>query len=108
MPAYLVILAQLSDRERFAAYAETVPGLVQAHGGRYLLTAGGGRELEGLWGGGDMSVVISEWPSAGHARRFWQSPEYDRARKLREGTGRFQVVLIESPQSISQIEGESP
>jgi uncharacterized protein (DUF1330 family) len=40
--------------------------------------------------------VISEWPDRAAALRFWQSPEYAEARKLREGTGSFQVVLVDA------------
>jgi uncharacterized protein (DUF1330 family) len=93
---YMIVIADLSDRARFLAeYARVVPPLVESFGGRYLLHGGGGEFLEGGWCD-RASALVSEWPSKDAALRFWNSPEYAEAKKLREGTGRFQVLLIES------------
>ena len=55
MRCYMIVLADLTDRERFlAGYARVVPDLVAQFGGRYVLRGAG-------------------------------------------GTGRFQVLLIDSP-----------
>lgn len=95
--AYMIVVARLTDRERFlAGYAKTVPPLIEQFGGRYLVQAPGAVALEGDWGDG-ASVVLSEWPSKEHAQRFWNSPEYEAAKALREGTGDFQVILVEAP-----------
>ena len=42
-------------------------------------------------------MVISEWPDKAAAKAFWDSPEYQEAKKLREGIADVQVLLIESP-----------
>lgn len=39
------------------------------------------------------TVVISGWESTEAARRFWKSPEHTQAELLREGPGRFNVLL---------------
>jgi uncharacterized protein (DUF1330 family) len=69
---------------------------VERFGGRYVLMGSAAEVLEGAWtdGGG---AVISEWPDRAAALSFWHSPEYAAAKRLREGTGQFQVVLIDSP-----------
>src|SRR5690606_445168 len=47
---YMIVIAELSDRERFlAGYARVVPALVQKHGGRYLVRGSGGTFLEEGW-----------------------------------------------------------
>ncbi len=95
---YMIILAYLTDRERFVSgYSRAVPPLVEKYGGRYVLMGRGAELLEGAWGD-SASVVISEWPSKEAAQTFWSSPEYEEAKKLRDGTGTFQVILIEAPQ----------
>ncbi len=95
---YMVILAEFTDREKFmATYAKAVPPLVERFGGRYVLMGAGAELLEGEWGDGG-SMLISEWPDKQAVHAFWDSPEYRQAKKLREGTGRFQVMLIEAPQ----------
>jgi uncharacterized protein (DUF1330 family) len=48
-----------------------------------------------------MSVVISEWPDKAAALKFWNSPEYQAAKKLREGIARVDVSVIELPEPIS-------
>jgi uncharacterized protein (DUF1330 family) len=93
--AYLWIEATLTDPERFAAYGQKMMTLLPSFGGRYVVFRGAREVLEGepL---GDKRIVVSEWPSLAAARRFWHSPEYAEVRKLREGTGLFRVLLLES------------
>jgi uncharacterized protein (DUF1330 family) len=94
---YMIVIGEITDRERFlAGYAAVVPELVSRFGGRYLLKGAGGTFLEGGWCDRP-SALISEWPSRAAAQRFWQSPEYAEAKQLREGAGRFQVLLIDAP-----------
>lgn len=93
MTAYLVIEAEITDRGRFAAYAAATPPIVARHGGRYVVLGGQQTPLEGDWDG--RRVVISAWPDAAAARRFWDSAEYAQARRLREGTGHFRVLLVD-------------
>jgi uncharacterized protein (DUF1330 family) len=95
-PCYMIVLAELTDRERFlAGYAQVVPALVAKHGGRYVVRGSGGTFLEGGWCD-RASALVSEWPSRQAALEFWNSPEYAEAKRLREGTGRFQVLLVDS------------
>jgi uncharacterized protein (DUF1330 family) len=96
---YMIVIAELTDRARFlSGYAQVVPPLVAKFGGRYLLTGSGGEFLEGGWCE-RASALVSEWPSRQAALTFWNSPEYAEAKKLREGTGTFQVLLIDGAQS---------
>ncbi len=97
MPAYMVVTARIADREAFVSgYGTAAAALVERFGGRYLLRAPGVELLEGGFGEG-ASMVISEWPDKDAARRFWNSPEYAEAKKLREGIADCQVLLIEAP-----------
>ncbi len=93
---YMIVVAKLTDRDAFiSGYAKVVPPLIKKFGGRYLIQTPGAVTLEGDWGEG-ASIVLSEWPSVDAAREFWNSPEYEEAKALREGTGEFQVILVES------------
>ena len=96
MKRYMIVLGAFTDFERFmAGYQQVVGPMVERFGGRYVLMGAGTEVLEGTWhdGGG---AVISEWPDRAAALRFWHSPEYAEARKLRAGTGTFQVVLVDA------------
>jgi uncharacterized protein (DUF1330 family) len=93
---YMIIVADITDRERFLeGYATAVPKLVEEFGGRYLIRGGGGVFLEGGWCD-HPSALVSEWSSKAAALAFWNSPQYAAVKPLRAGAGRFQVLLIES------------
>ncbi len=92
MSAFIFVQAQITDPVKFAGYAQVVPTLVEKFGGTYRILGGDVDCLEGEWD--SAAVVMSEWPSKAAAEAFWQSPEYQEARVLREGTGSFQVLLI--------------
>lgn len=97
MKCYMIVFGVFTDFERFmSGYQQVVGPLVARFGGRYVLMGSDATVLEGRWpaGGG---AVISEWPDRAAALRFWNAPDYAQARKLREGTGEFQVVLVDAP-----------
>jgi uncharacterized protein (DUF1330 family) len=96
MPAYMIVVATIADRQAFiSGYGAAAGALVDRFGGRYLLRGPGAELLEGSFGEGS-SVVISEWPDKDAARRFWNSPEYAEAKRLREGIADCQVLLVEA------------
>lgn len=95
-PAYLVVLGEVHDREKFMSeYTAKLPPIYEKFGGEYLAA---GRKFEVFEGKGNFkSFVISKWPSMDAARSFWASPEYDALRRARiEGNwGRFDVFALE-------------
>ena len=93
----MIIFVSIKDREKFlAGYAKAAGKLVEQFGGKYVLRAQGGETLEGAIPE-SASVVISEWPDREAAKRFWNSPEYSAAKKLREGIADAHVVLVDAP-----------
>jgi len=95
MPAWFVITTQVHDHEAFMAhYSPAVAELAAQYGATYLLRGRKARVLEGAGheGGG---AVIMEWPDAETAMAFWNSPEYARVKKLREGIADVSVTLVE-------------
>ena len=97
MPAYMIVTAKIEDRDVFiSGYGAAAGALVEKFGGKYVMRGPGAELLEGEFGDG-ASMVISEWPDKEAARKFWDSPEYAEAKKLREGIADVQVLLIESP-----------
>lgn len=104
MSVFVVVLARLGDPEKFAPYAEVVPELISKYGGQYRILGGEITLLEGEWD--DRLVVVSEWPDKAAAEKFWNSPEYREAKKLREGAGEFTVLLIEGLPALRQALSE--
>ena len=94
---YMVITAVVHDREAFlSGYAAATAPLVERFGGRYVMRGPGAQALEGGFGEGG-SIAISEWPDREAALRFWNSPDYAKARPLRDGLADVQVVLVDAP-----------
>lgn len=95
-PAYLVVLGEVYDREKFMAeYTAKLPPIYKKFGGEYLAV---GRNFEILEGEGDFkSFIVSKWPSMAAVKSFWTSPEYDALRRARiEGNwGLFDVYALE-------------
>lgn len=105
MPAYMIVTAKIADRDAFiSGYGAKAGELVAKFGGRYVLRGPGAQMLEGEFGDG-ASMVISEWPDKDAALRFWNSPEYAEAKKLREGIADCQVLLIEAPSIVEAAQG---
>ena len=97
MPAYMIVIARIADRDAFInGYGAAAGKLVAQFGGKYVLRGPGAELLEGEFGDG-ASVVISEWPDKDAARAFWHSPEYAEVKKLRLGLADVQVLVIEAP-----------
>jgi len=93
MPAYVVVQAVITDWKGFSAYSKRVPEIVTQYGGEYLVLGGQSESLEGDWG--EVKIVLHRWPDMEAARKFWESPEYEEAKKMREGTGDFRVMLVD-------------
>lgn len=93
MTAYTIVKAKITNPQRFSSYIQAVPAVVEHYGGTYLVQGGGGETLEGM--DDNYKYVIHRWPSVEVARSFWCSEEYQNIKKLREGTGIFQVTLLE-------------
>jgi uncharacterized protein (DUF1330 family) len=91
--AYLVVLADITDPAKYAEYAKLSPGIIAAHGGRYLARAGRMEALEGPPFTG--RVVVAEFPSYAAAKAFYTSPEYTSARALRAGAAEARFVIVE-------------
>lgn len=96
MPAYMIVTANIADRDAFIrGYGTAAAKLVDQFGGKYVLRGPGATLLEGEFGHG-ASMVISEWPDRAAAEAFWNSPEYTEVKKLREGIADCHVLLIEA------------
>lgn len=92
MSAYLLIKATITDREKFSQYTQAVPGIIADYGGHYVVIERSPVFLEGIKD--CESVVMSKWPTKEAAQAFWNSAAYRQVVPLREGTGEFQVMLL--------------
>lgn len=91
----LLVVGRLLDFPRMGAYSKALPPVYARYGGTYLAMGGPGRGVEWLDGPHrDRSLVLARFESVEAVQRFWWSPEYRAAAKLREGAGAFNVVAL--------------
>jgi len=90
---YIIAIVNVSDQAKYGEYMKLSPSVIEHFGGRFVARAGNTKVLEGAPVTG--RVVIVEFPSFERAEQFYNSPEYQAARKLREGAAAAQFILIE-------------
>ena len=88
MSGYLIAQLNMTDKENFKLYAETVPESVKKFGGKYLVRAGEFKSMQGKW---DFTRnVIIEFPTYEKALEWYNSEEYKPIKQIRldnsEGT----------------------
>jgi uncharacterized protein (DUF1330 family) len=93
VPAYVVVETDVHDPERYERYKEASPAAVAAGEGRFIARRGEVAVLEGDWH--PKRLVLLEFPDLEAVRRFYESPEYQEAKRLREGAAGFNMVAVE-------------
>jgi uncharacterized protein (DUF1330 family) len=93
MPAYVIAETDVHDPEQYERYKAAVPSSVAAAGGRFVVRGGEHAVLEGDWS--PERIVVLEFDDLEAAKRWYDSPEYREARRLREGAATLKVVAVE-------------
>jgi uncharacterized protein (DUF1330 family) len=93
MPAYVIVETDIQDPEQYRRYQAAVPASLTAHGGRFIARGGELAVLEGDWQ--PERLVALEFDDLEAARRWYHSPEYAEARRLREGAAEIRMVAVE-------------
>jgi uncharacterized protein (DUF1330 family) len=92
VPAYIVVETDIHDSEQYELYKQASPGAVAAGGGRFIARGGELAVLEGDWH--PKRLVLLEFPDLEAAKRFYGSPEYQEAKRMREGAARLNMVAV--------------
>jgi len=91
--AYILVQVEVSNPQQYGEYTKLSPAIIEKFGGRFLARGGRTVTLEGP--PAKSRVVVIEFPSFDRAQRFYDSPEYVAARKVRAGAATAQFVLVE-------------
>ncbi len=94
MPAYFLFdNVEVTDPDGLARYAEAAARTVADHGGRYLAVAS---EPEVVEGDSILTApVLIEFPDLGAARAWYDSPEYQEAKAVRQSASTASFILVE-------------
>jgi uncharacterized protein (DUF1330 family) len=93
MAAYVIANVEVLNPKDYETYRAMVPATIAAFGGRFIARGGKVDVLEGTWK--PNRLVILEFPDADTARRWYDSPEYAEAKKIRQAHSRGDLVLVE-------------
>ena len=91
--AYVLVQVDVTNPTQYAEYMKLSPGIIEKFGGRFIARGGRTTTLEGTPARG--RVVVVEFPSFERAQEFYNSAEYEAARKVRAGAATPQFVLVE-------------
>jgi uncharacterized protein (DUF1330 family) len=93
-PAYLIVEMHVTDMEQYKQYMAEAPATIRAYGGEYLVRGGKQESFEGDWN--PHRIAMLRFPSWERAQAWWADEQYQRVRKLRQGTTEyFNMVLVE-------------
>lgn len=93
MKAYVIVNVAIRDPERYKDYVKAATPTVAAHGGKYIARGGRAERLEGSVAVN--RVVVLEFPSYGHAKGWYDSPEYREALAIRQSCATGELILVE-------------
>jgi uncharacterized protein (DUF1330 family) len=93
MTAYLLAEVEVHDPETYATYTAQTPGVIERHGGRFIVRGGAAESLEGSPPAGRLGVI--EFPDMATARRFYESSEYQAIVGIRHRAANSRLVLVE-------------
>jgi uncharacterized protein (DUF1330 family) len=93
MPAYVIVETDVRDQTQYDRYRAASPDAVHAGGGRFIVRGGELAVLEGDWD--PTRIVVLEFPDFEAAKRWYESAEYQKAKRLREGAAVLNMVAVQ-------------
>ncbi len=91
--AYVLIDVEVQDQTRYAGYLPLGDLAAAANGATFLARGGQIVPLEGGWQ--PRRVAVLEFQDVDAARRWYDSPEYRKARDARAGAAVFRAIIVE-------------
>jgi uncharacterized protein (DUF1330 family) len=91
--AYILADVDVTDPQQYEQYKKLSSIAMQAHGAEVCVRGGKVEVIEGDWK--PSRAVLLKFPSVEKARAFYDSPEYQAAKKARQGAANMRMVLIE-------------
>lgn len=93
MSAYVIARVEVTDPDRYDQYKLLTPDAVAASGGTFIVRGGRHENLEGP--ADDRRMVVIEFPDYDTAKAFYDSPQYRKAREVREGAALMEMTVVE-------------
>ena len=92
--AYIIADVHTTNPEQMGQYREWSAKAIAEHGVKVLSRGGAIEVLEGAWQ--PKRMVLFEFDSMAQARDYYHSQAYAAARKVREGAGVVNMIILEA------------
>ena len=93
MTAYIIARINVTDMEQYKKYLGVTPGTIEKYDGRFIARGGETVTLEGTEE--TRRVVLLEFPSLERAVEWYNSEDYQAAKKLREGAAEASFIAVD-------------
>lgn len=93
MPAYVLVEIDIEDHSIYEEYKKLTPAAIAAYDGRFVVRGAKTECLEGEWH--PERLVVLEFPSVERAKEWWASPEYSKAKLLRQQSAKTKMILVQ-------------
>ena len=90
---YWIVRVDVHDAESYKDYVAANGAAFAKYGGRFLVRGGKAHVLEGDWP--EKRRVVIEFPTVEAARKWWDSPEYEKPKALRRANSKGRLLLLE-------------
>ena len=89
---YLIARVRIQNDADFNTFLNITKNLVDEHGGKLLVRNYNPENKEGKQSG---IVTVIEFENMNQARKFYESKEYSKAKKIRESSAETDLILVE-------------
>ena len=93
MAAYIIADVEITDPAAYEGYKPLASAALEKYGARILVRGGAVEPAEGGWS--PKRLVILEFPSMSALKRFYDSPEYVKARAIRQKASKSKLIFAE-------------
>lgn len=93
MRAYEIVDVKIDDQELYSEYEKLTPASLASYGGKFIVRGPETEILEGEWQPG--RLVILEFPTVTKAKAWWNSPEYEKAKSIRQKASRTNMIIAD-------------
>lgn len=92
MSAFVLVEVNIHDASLYEEYKKLTPASVGAYGGRFVIRGNPVQVMEGEWNYD--RLVLLEFPDKEIALEWYNSPEYQKARKIREKASSANFFIV--------------
>lgn len=93
MPAYIIAEVEVTNPTGYEAYRPLAGASIAQYGGKFVVRGGKAELVEGTQE--PARIVVIEFADTAAAKRWYNSPEYQQALKIRLANSKGRMLLVE-------------